>query len=45
MVRYGMITRDEVIKLVKECDHALAPRCVREFCEFLGYSRRKNFGK
>lgn len=38
MVRYGMISREEAIKLVKEHDGNLDPRCVREFCEFLGYS-------
>lgn len=38
MVRYGMITRDEAFKLVKEHDHALDPLCVRDFCEFLGYT-------
>lgn len=38
MVRYGMITRDEAIKLVKEHDSKLDPLCVRDFCEFCGYS-------
>lgn len=38
MVRYGMITRDEAIKLVKEHDSVLDPLCVRDFCEFCGYS-------
>lgn len=37
-VRYGMISRDEAIKLVKEHDHALDPISVRDFCEFCGYS-------
>ncbi|AGT42695.1 N-acetyl sugar amidotransferase [Treponema pedis] len=41
MIRYGMITRDEAIKLVKEHDHALDPRSVREFCQFFGYSEKK----
>lgn len=41
MVRYGMITRDEAIKQVKEHDGHLDPRTVREFCEFLGYSERE----
>lgn len=40
MVRYGMITRDEAFKLVKKHDHALDPLCVRDFCEFLGYSEK-----
>lgn len=38
MVRYGLITRDEAITLVKKHDHALDPLCVRDFCEFLGYN-------
>lgn len=38
MVRYGMITREEAFRLVKEHDHALDPLCVRDFCEFLGYT-------
>ena len=41
MVRYGMITREEAVKLVREHDHNLDPRCVREFCQFLGYSERE----
>lgn len=38
MVRYGLLTRQEAIEMVKERDHALDPRSVREFCQFLGYS-------
>lgn len=41
MVRYGMITREDAIKLVKEHDHALDPLCVRDFCEFLGYTEKE----
>lgn len=41
MVRYGMITRDEAFKLVKEHDHALDPLYVRDFCEFLGYTEKE----
>lgn len=41
MVRYGMITRDEAFKLIKEHDHALDPLCVRDFCNFLGYSEKE----
>lgn len=41
MIRYGMLTREEAIKLVKKHDHALDPRCVREFCEFAGYSEKE----
>lgn len=41
MIRYGMITREEAVKLVKEHDHALDPLCVRDFCGFLGYSEKQ----
>lgn len=41
MIRYGLLTREEAVKLVNEKDHALDPRSVVEFCEFLGYSERK----
>ena len=44
MVRYGIITRAEAIKLVKEHDANLDPRCIREFCEFLGYSEKEFWG-
>lgn len=38
MIRYGMISREEAIELVKNHDHALDPRSVREFCQFFSYS-------
>ena len=41
MVRYGMISREEAFRLIKKHDHALDPRCVREFCEFLHYSEHE----
>lgn len=37
-IRYGMITREEAIEIVKEKDHELDPKCVRDFCRFCGYS-------
>lgn len=37
-VRYGMMTRDEALKQVAEHDHQLDPLCVRDFCEFCGYT-------
>jgi N-acetyl sugar amidotransferase len=37
-IRYGLITREEGIKLVKEHDHKLDPLALRDFCKFLGYS-------
>ena len=38
MVRYGLLNRNEAIDLVKQHDHDLDPRSIREFCEFFGYS-------
>lgn len=37
-VRYGMLTREDAVSLVKKHDHDLDNRCVREFCNFLEYS-------
>lgn len=37
-IRYGLLTRDEAIKLVQEHDGKLDSLCVRDFCEFMGYS-------
>lgn len=37
-IRYGMLTRDQAIEIVKKRDHALDPKCVREFCDFCGYT-------
>ena len=37
LLRYGLITKREAIKLIKEHDHNLDPLAVRDFCEFLGY--------
>ncbi len=37
-VRYGLLTRKEAIELVRKHDHKLDVLCVRDFCEFLGYS-------
>jgi N-acetyl sugar amidotransferase len=36
-VRYGMITRNEAIELVKKHDHDLDVKCMRDMCDFLGY--------
>lgn len=41
MIRYGMLTREEAFDLVRKHDHALDPRCVREFCEFAGYREQE----
>lgn len=40
-VRYGLITREEAIELVKKHDHELDPFAVRDFCDFCGYSERE----
>ncbi|MFN4219605.1 MAG: N-acetyl sugar amidotransferase [bacterium] len=37
LIRYGLITREEGINLVREYDHKLDPLAVRDFCQFLGY--------
>ncbi|MBD5552231.1 MAG: N-acetyl sugar amidotransferase [Lachnospiraceae bacterium] len=38
MVRYGLISREEAIELVRKYDHNLDSLCVRDFCNFCGYS-------
>lgn len=40
-VRYGLMTREEAIELVKQHDHDLDPQAVRDFCQFCGYSERE----
>ena len=37
-IRYGLIDREAAKKLVREHDGALDPLCVRDFCEFCGYT-------
>ena len=41
MIRYGMLTREEGKKLILERDGNLDPKCVDDFCEFLGYSKKE----
>lgn len=36
-IRYGLLTRDEGVELVRKHDHDIDPLCVRDFCEFCGY--------
>lgn len=38
MVRYGLISRDEAVELVRKHDHDLGPFSVSDFCEFCGYT-------
>lgn len=40
-VRYGLITRDEAVALVKKHDHRVDQRAVEDFCRFAGYSLRE----
>lgn len=37
-IRYGLMTREEAIQAVKKHDCNLDPLCVRDFCEFCGYT-------
>ena len=37
-IRYGMMTREEAIPIIKERDGKLDPLCVRDFCNFCGYT-------
>jgi len=37
-IRYGLLTREDAKHLVKEHDHKLDPKCIDDFCQFLGYS-------
>lgn len=37
-IRYGLATREEAIKMIKERDSELDSLCVRDFCNFCGYS-------
>ena len=43
-IRYGLLTRQEAIKIVKEKDRALDPKCVDDFCEFCGYTKTEFWG-
>ena len=36
-----MLDRNEAIELVKKHDHDLDSLCVRDFCNFLGYTERE----
>lgn len=39
-IRYGLITREEGVELVRKHDHNLDARSVEDFIDFLGYSTR-----
>ncbi len=38
MIRYGLMTREEAIPLINKRDGNIDPLCVRDFCNFCGYS-------
>lgn len=38
MVRYGLVDREKAVEMVKKYDANIDPLCVRDFCEFCGYS-------
>lgn len=40
-VRYGLLSRDEAVKIVNERDAKLDERCVEDFCSFLNISKSK----
>lgn len=40
-VRYGLLSRDEAVKIVKQKDHNLDNKCIEDFCSFLGISKSK----
>lgn len=37
-IRYGLLSREQAIELVKEHDHKIDVKCVNDFCAFLGYT-------
>lgn len=37
-IRYGLISRDEAVSLVRKHDHALDQKCVADFCNFTRYT-------
>lgn len=37
-VRYGLLTRDEAVKLAEQKDHDLDPQTIDDFCNFTGYT-------
>lgn len=41
MVRYGIISREEALKLIHNHDGKLDPLCVRDFCDFMGYTEKE----
>lgn len=40
-VRYGLLTREEAVKLAEERDHDVDPKIVQDFCDFTGMKIRE----
>ena len=40
-IRYGLITREEAIPLVKKYDANLDPKTLQDFCRFTGYTEKE----
>lgn len=40
-VRYGILTREQAVKLAEERDHDVDPKIVADFCEFTGMTARE----
>lgn len=40
-VRYGLLTREEAVKLAEERDHNVDPKIVEDFCSFTGMTIRE----
>lgn len=40
-VRYGMLTRDEAVKLAEERDHNIDPKIIEDFCSFTGMTTKE----
>ena len=38
-VRYGLLSRNQAIEIIRQKDHALDPKAVEDFCTFTGYSK------
>lgn len=37
-IRYGVMSREEAVKLIEERDHAIDPKIIEDFCNFTGMS-------
>ena len=39
LVRYGLLSREEAVKIIKERDHRLDNKVIEDFCAFTGYTK------